>query len=127
MAPEKECKYCKKYYPENAFGVALTTETKVYRRRKCRDCYKSTKQALIKRHYKWINEYKQKRGCKNCKITDSRVLDFHHKNQHNKLFGISGIRRIIGFERLREEIKKCEVLCANCHRILHSEERKGGV
>ena len=124
---KKECSYCKKFYPENAFGVALTTKAKTYRRRKCRDCYRLMKQALINRHYKWINDYKQQHGCEKCKIMDPRVLDFHHKNHHNKLFGVSGVRRAIGFKRLQEESKKCEVVCANCHRILHAETRKNGV
>jgi len=120
---KKRCDYCQKSYPENSFGVALTTEMKVYRRRKCRHCYRSTKQALISRYFQWINEYKVQHGCKRCKITDSRVLDFHHKNEQNKLFTIGGFRRSVGFDRIQKEVKKCEVVCANCHRILHSEKR----
>jgi len=126
MPKKKLCNYCKKYYPENCFGVALTTKIKVFRRRKCRHCYRSTKQLLIQRYFKWLNDYKQQRGCSRCKTIDPRVLDFHHKNNENKLFTVGGFRRAVGFERIKKEVEKCEVVCANCHRILHDEMRKNG-
>lgn len=44
-----------------------------------------------------------------------QALDFHHKNPADKLFGVScGNTR--GINILREEAKKCVLLCANCHR-----------
>lgn len=124
MIPEKLCDYCGKTYPEDAFGVALTTPTKTYRRRKCRDCYRTTKHVLIDGYLKWINEYKEKFGCGRCGVTDSRVLDFHHKKGEDKLFTIGGFRRSVGFDRIKKEVAKCDVLCANCHRIEHDEIRK---
>ncbi len=124
---KKRCKYCLKLYSEDSFGVALTTRTKVYRRRKCRHCYRLTKQILIHHNHQWLNEYKKKRGCGNCGIINPIVLDFHHKNEKNKLFTVSSFRRAIGFSRIKKEIKKCEVICANCHRILHDEIRNGKV
>lgn len=120
---QKVCVYCEKIFPEDSFGVAVTTKNKVYRRQKCRDCYKLTKQSLIHRYHKWISEYKEQRGCIRCRITDSRVLDLHHKNEKDKLFTVGGFRRSVGFERIKSEIDKCEVVCANCHRILHNEKR----
>ena len=123
MGVKKQCKYCKGFYPEDAFGVALTTSTKVYRRRKCRDCYRTTKQVLIGRYFKWINQRKEEKGCKRCGVKDPRVLDFHHINGEDKLFGVGGFRRAVGFEQIQKEVEKCEVVCANCHRILHDEER----
>jgi len=122
---ERQCAYCGKLCEESAFGVALTTEAKVYRRRKCRDCYRNTKYALIERHYKWLAEYKQGKGCSRCGIKDPRVLDFHHREKKDKLFGIGGFRREVGFQKLKDEIEKCIVVCANCHRVLHDEERRG--
>ncbi|MDP2655615.1 MAG: hypothetical protein Q8P17_03730 [bacterium] len=120
---KKKCDYCGVFYPEDTFGVALTTSTKIYRRRKCPDCYRLTKQALIQRYLKWINEYKTQSGCGRCGITDPRVLDFHHKKGEDKLFSIGGFRRAVGFDRIKKEVEKCEVLCANCHRIAHDEDR----
>lgn len=120
---EKKCDYCGISFPEDNFGVALTTSTKIYRRRKCRDCYRMTKQALIQQYFQWINEYKKDRGCNRCGIADPRVLDFHHKKGEDKLFTVGGFRRSVGFDRIKAEVEKCEIVCANCHRILHDEIR----
>ncbi|MEK6850522.1 MAG: hypothetical protein AABX85_03025 [Nanoarchaeota archaeon] len=52
------------------------------------------------------------------------VLEFHHKNPSEKKFGIgqNGLTR--SWEKVKEEIKKCNLLCANCHREQHVEERQ---
>jgi hypothetical protein len=121
---KKQCKYCEKWYPETSFGVALTTASKVYRRRKCRFCYRDTKQILINRIHQWIIDYKVQRGCSNCGIIDPRVLDLHHSDESKKTFTVAYFRRALGFERIKREVEKCEVLCANCHRILHWEKRQ---
>jgi hypothetical protein len=120
----KQCLYCKDYFSEDAFGVALTTPTKVFRRRKCRDCYRETKLKLANGYHKWLSDIKQERGCKRCGITDSRVLDFHHRGDEVKHFSIGYFRRAVGFDRIQREVKKCDVLCSNCHRMVHDEQRK---
>lgn len=119
----KQCLYCNRRYPESSFGVALTTKKKVFRRRKCCHCYRETKQTLIQKYYKWLNDYKIQRGCKRCGTIDGRVLDFHHKDEKNKLFSIGSFRRSVGIKRIKNEVKKCEIYCANCHRIHHAEMR----
>src|SRR3989344_5619954 len=52
------------------------------------------------------------------------VLEFHHKNPSTKEFNLvlNGLTR--SWERTRKEIEKCDLLCANCHREKHVEERK---
>ena len=120
----KTCRYCHKQYPETDFVVAVTLPEKIYRRQKCRYCYRKTKRLLIDRHRKWIEEYKQYERCEKCGIADFRVLDFHHDSLEKKDFNISDFRYRAGFKKLKEEVKKCSVLCANCHRIVHYEESK---
>jgi hypothetical protein len=41
------------------------------------------------------------------------VMQFDHIK--DKLFTIGGSARRFTIEKIREEIKKCEVVCANCH------------
>lgn len=47
------------------------------------------------------------------------VYDFHHRNPEEKLFGISNALVNRSMDEILEEVKKCDLLCANCHRILH--------
>lgn len=123
MEEQKFCDYCKRYHPKSFFGIALTKNSKIYRRRKCSNCYKLTKKKLIEKYLAWLNIYKSKRGCIRCKIKDPRILDFHHKNESDKKFTLGTFRRSVGFNQIQNEVKKCEVICANCHRIVHYEKR----
>ena len=113
-----------KIFPESDFGVARTTSEKVYRRAKCRQCYRKTKSVLKQKRRGFIDQYKLEKGCERCGITDVRVLEFHHKDSSQKDFAIADYYyHQFGVERLYDEIRKCNVLCANCHRILHFEAR----
>lgn len=46
------------------------------------------------------------------------ALHFHHKDPSEKDFSIAGQTR--GWEKIRKEIDKCMILCANCHSEIHS-------
>lgn len=61
--------------------------------------------------------------CKVCKIDNPIVLCFHHRDRKEKSFGISwAFTHSYAYETLLTEAKKCDVLCANCHLILHATE-----
>ena len=49
------------------------------------------------------------------------VLEFHHRDPSQKDFNISKKGHCRSWQRISEEIKKCDLLCANCHRELHVE------
>lgn len=66
---------------------------------------------------KWIlNELKTNR-CKYCNESNIACLEFHHKYGEKK-FNLSS-RMIKNKQAVLEEAKKCEVVCANCHRKIH--------
>lgn len=48
------------------------------------------------------------------------VLDFHHVDPADKAFEISP-SSTRSLDSLIEEARKCQILCANCHRIEHYE------
>jgi predicted HNH restriction endonuclease len=44
------------------------------------------------------------------------VLDFHHIDPSTKLFGVSSGGFSRSWASIEQEIKKCILVCANCHR-----------
>lgn len=74
------------------------------------------------RNYQYIQEVKALSKCEICGEARSVCLDFHHKYPDSKRFSIAeGTSYSIAV--LDKEIKKCMVVCANCHRVLHANER----
>ena len=63
-------------------------------------------------------------GCGRMRPVDA--LEFHHIDPLTKEFGISteGIRR--DWDKIEAELKKCVLLCANCHREVHAGVRQIG-
>ena len=63
----------------------------------------------------WLNEYKEARKCADCGINyPYYVMDFDHL--HSKEANISALINTCSMRKIRAEIDKCEVVCANCHR-----------
>jgi hypothetical protein len=68
--------------------------------------------------------YLQDHPCVRCGFSDPRALDFHHRNPLDKTASIGlMVNQNANMGRILEEITKCDILCANCHRIHHAEER----
>jgi hypothetical protein len=69
-------------------------------------------------------EYLADKSCSVCGIKDPRVLEFDHIDPTTKSFGIArGMTNALSWENILIEIKKCQVLCANCHKIKTAEEQ----
>jgi hypothetical protein len=69
-----------------------------------------------------INKIKIDRGCAKCGYNaHPAALDFNHVHGE-KSFGV-GQDPKVAMHRLIKEIAKCEILCANCHRV-HTFENK---
>jgi hypothetical protein len=74
--------------------------------------------AYYKEYREWADELKSSVGCSVCGESRPVCLDFHHKDRETKSFSVGqGWSR--NRKRLLEEIEKCTLLCANCHRALH--------
>ena len=48
------------------------------------------------------------------------ALEFHHLDPSQKDFGISKKGYTRSWEKVKEEVEKCILLCANCHREAHA-------
>ena len=84
----------------------------------CVDCYKANIKRAYDEKVTAVSNYKQEKGCRKCGEKRPYLLDFHHRNPKEKDFVISNKARC-GLETMIEEINKCDVLCANCHREWH--------
>lgn len=65
--------------------------------------------------------------CKECGYNKClRALTFHHRDPSLKLFQLD-IRHLSNrtYEKCLVEVKKCDLLCFNCHMELHEEESRG--
>jgi transcription elongation factor Elf1 len=70
------------------------------------------KQELKKR----LKEIKETAGCADCGEKNHIVLDFDHLK--DKKYNVSRmIHDGFSWAAIKKEIAKCEVVCANCHRI----------
>ncbi len=79
----------------------------------------------------WINKHKLSKGCSKCGYNTHPVaLDMHHRNGGEKKFSISSVlarsnsatdvwKLVINMQEFMDEVAKCDVICANCHRIEH--------
>ena len=120
-----ECSRCKK-------------EKEVESKRYCKSCQSSINYISNKRKIEKISliisEVKIKYGgeCKKCNENRQHLLDFHHLNPKEKDNDVPSIIRYYGFgeksiKRMEEEIKKCILLCSNCHRDFHYQERTNNI
>jgi len=108
---EKYCSHCKQKIPKN--------------QNKCNNCHPITKKDREERHRKKEELVKMMGGkCVKCGYNKSiYALSFHHLDPKNKHFDISLNGNIMkNWDKVVEEVKKCVILCLNCHAILHNSK-----
>lgn len=103
-----KCKYCDKKFTDKRRPNSIT----------CPSC------RVSKRRWKSKIELIEQLGnkCNRCNFEGHPgVFHFHHKNPSDKKFEINGNKLLTKDRHI--EIKKCELLCANCHQIEHSNSK----
>lgn len=130
----KTCASCGKEKPLEEYTWKL--KPKGIRHSSCRDCmrlyvqqhYKNNIDYYVKKArrrnklvreetHRRIFEYFSSHPCVDCGETDPVVLEFDHIESKNKDAAVSTmVSTLKSWERILEEIEKCEVRCANCHR-----------
>ncbi len=130
----KICTQCQQTLPIERFGYSNKEKTRISSNCKC------CKQRYITQHYKdnkecytrrsivrtqrvrqeartFIMQYLTEHPCSKCGESDIRVLEFDHIVAKEKKGNISQmIANGLSLKTIKEEIEKCDVLCANCHR-----------
>jgi hypothetical protein len=82
----------------------------------------ATKKSVKKYKDQW-RDYKATLSCVKCGQNHPATFDFHHVDRTTKEASINKLIKYRAFKQAMEEVKKCIVLCANCHRIHHHDER----
>lgn len=104
------CKSCFKLYRDQHYK-----DNKAY----YKDKAKNYRKVMIE----GLNEFKSTLKCEICGESRVYCLDFHHIDPNQKDGNISNLIRSSNLDKVKEEISKCKVLCANCHRELHYKEK----
>lgn len=104
--PQFNCKKCHSKYRK-----------KHYEKNKIKYIEKAKKNSekYRKQYYEWLSN----KSCADCGISDIRVLEQDHID--GKSYNISSKVGSVSLDYLMEELNKCEVVCANCHRIRTAE------
>lgn len=137
----RRCCKCRKDKPEAEFAPSFWARkgSQGVWCRKCHSAYNREKRlrpgeaerqldrqnALRASKRAWLDEFKARVGCKRCGETHPGCLEFHHLNPDLKEATLSFLAGNNASQRILEaEVAKCEVVCANCHRIEHWEQRR---
>jgi len=142
----KKCNKCQIDKEESEFHKnsrtydGLRTLCKECTRKSCRKSYQKNAAYYISKKQKRRLELKEmvrkikEVPCIDCgKTYPHYVMDFNHRDPSKKEFNISAELHSKGWAQVLKEIKKCDVICSNCHRIrthqflLNDKNRKTAV
>lgn len=134
----KTCKSCCTEKTLDGFRARNRNKSgKVYYHTVCRECENVKTRARHKKNYEAnpqfycartiaskipirmrVIRYLKEHPCIDCSNSDIRVLEFDHRNPSEKVDAVSSmIRKGRPWQAIEKEIAKCDVRCANCHRI----------
>lgn len=136
----KECSICKEKKDYSEFNKRSTSKDgfqnlcRVCSNNKSRKNYSANKDVMKKQIsknkekykielQKFIFDYLSNHPCVHCNETDPVVLEFDHLR--DKETNVStAIKNIWSIARIKTEISKCQILCANCHRRKTAKDQK---
>lgn len=73
----------------------------------------------------YIQQYKRRNNvCRDCGFKwPPYVLEFDHVDPKTKRFNVGNVRETPSMRALIAEIEKCDVVCANCHKMREYRRR----
>lgn len=126
IPPIKICSDCKKELPISSFGTApCKKNNKSYTRGFCKKCSTNRRKSWSANRQEAIRLLKVA-PCKDCGGTfPAPCMDFDHV-KGAKAFDLGkAAQKGIRWELVLQEIAKCELVCANCHRLRTHTRRVG--
>jgi len=71
----------------------------------------------------WKYNYLLDKSCEHCGESDMLKLQFDHKSEYEKHSNITNLLNG-NLDIVKKEVKKCRVLCANCHQVKTLKENR---
>lgn len=113
-----QCKQCYKLHRKTYYAEHYAKYSQQYR-----DRAKQRRLSIRKEYHTQLLSYLRQHPCVQCSEDDVRVLEFDHIVPSQKSFGISwAVRYGISWDKIEQEMLKCQVLCANCHKKRTAEQ-----
>lgn len=72
------------------------------------------------RNRHWVREYKEHNPCVSCGEGNPALLTFHHRREKDKIDTIAHMVTTRSLRTLVAEVRKCDVMCEQCHSELHN-------
>ena len=115
--PEEKKEYNRKWREANPEALKEYYQTN-------KDKFREHNKNNRKKQREFVQDLKKGKCCSRCGWNEHPcALDFHHIDASTKYKDIAMMTQTHSIKKLQEEIDKCILVCANCHRILHHEQR----
>jgi hypothetical protein len=127
------CPRCKTVKPLSEYNIRNNTTNRPFSY--CRECqreysrahYGRNKEAHNRRRYAnsiryrkrnkfALAEFLSKRACVDCGLRDPVVFEFDHVRGAKSFTIGSMLHKAVSWKKILDEIEKCDIRCANCHR-----------
>lgn len=115
----KKCVHCDEVLEDDCFYGDKRKNNKLSPY--CIQCESKRKKKQLISFKKQCLEYKNQYCCTKCGYDKNiTALDFHHREKSEKDFTISSSKKLQITQEIKDELDKCDVVCSNCHREIHS-------
>lgn len=115
---EKVCPQCKEKLPISFFYQRKSKGRYERHAGWCKKCFSKTVGERRIRYKKMAIEYLGGK-CQHCGYNKNpAAMEFHHRDSKEKEDNINRLLRS-SWKKVKSELDKCDLLCANCHRELH--------
>lgn len=139
----KQCARCKQWKEESEFNWRWKDLGRL--QSVCRDCQSDQskesygrhgeevrekaaliKQKAIEEAQRFMYEFLSNSICADCKEYDFSVLTFDHVRGIKKMDVSAMVSQGYSINAIKDELSKCEVVCASCHMRRESKRKSGG-
>ena len=118
----KICSQCGKEKPIEDFP--FRNKAKGTRRANCKECHSAKVKARYQQNKEVLNQSKAGHSCVKCGYNKCiEALEYHHADASTKIDTVSRLATHYNLIDAKNEMEKCILLCANCHREFHYLER----